>query len=453
MITYANVHALHTLDYEKLEGVQMSVVFPGTFRVGRGGFTTDVSLEGETFERIVYRRNMTCFKVRCNINRIVDNQYAIQFFDISRIEGLEKEIASVKENVTDVNQIKNEFVANVTHELRTPVNGILGNTHELMSRDMKPEDMKLLQMIERGCEDMNALINNILDFSKLESGKFQLEPREFNFRNMMEYVRSNHINKIHEKGLDFFCTVSGDIPDIVIGDELRIVQILNNLLSNATKFTQIGRVMIEAIATAVKGRRIEIFFMVMDTGIGIDKKNQDKLFKSFSQVEASISRRFGGTGLGLNISKQLVDLMGGHITVESEPGNGTTFTFSVWLELPEVCENIELSSSSPQFTSIDEDVQKSMERTFGTKENLKEIDNRLTKLSLCLEMGNWEKAETFSDAIKALTDGAPREVSSQILRLKMAVQKENKEKALEAIGNVRSVLAEPVKADNNYQNE
>ncbi len=440
-ITYGNKKAIADLGYDNLVGVQIASIFPGSFEVTRDGLSTDVSLAGEPFERLIYRKNMTCYKIRGKIRPIVDNEYTMQFYDVSRIEGLEKEIASVKENTSDIDQIKNEFVANVTHELRTPVNGILGNTHELMSHNLPAADMKILSMIERGCEDMNALINNILDFSKLESGKFQLDPREFNFRDMMDYVRTNHINKIHEKGLEFFSTVSGDIPEKVIGDELRLVQILNNLLSNATKFTHVGKVMMEAIATAVDGNRIEIFFMVMDTGIGIDKKNQDKLFKSFSQVEASISRRFGGTGLGLNISKQLVDLMGGHINVESELGKGTTFTFSVWLELPEASQNITISTETPQFSSVDEDLQKNMERTFGTEENIREINNRLTKLSLCLEMGNWEKAESFSDAIKALADGAPREISSQILRLKMAVQKENKDRAMASIETVRDILA------------
>ncbi len=444
-ITYGNKKALTGLGFEDIVNVQISRLLPGVFSIDKDGFHTEYPLDGTVFDGQIYRQNMTCYRIHGMVNKLSDAEYMLRFYDISRIEGLEKEINSVKENTSDIDQIKNEFVANVTHELRTPVNGILGNTHELMSHEMSPEDLGILKMIERGCEDMNALINNILDFSKLEAGKFQLEPREFNFRNMIEYVRTNHINKIHEKGLEFFVTVSGDIPETVIGDELRIVQILNNLLSNATKFTHVGKVMMEAVATAVDGNKVEIFFMIMDTGIGIDKKNQDKLFKSFSQVEASISRRFGGTGLGLNISKQLVDLMGGHINVESEVGKGTTFNFSVWLELPENNKDISISTVAPLSFGMDEDLQRNMERTFGTDENIKEINNRLTKLSLCLEMGNWEKAENFSDAIKALADGAPKEVASQVLRLKMAVQKEHKEKALTAIDNVRDILSNGIK--------
>jgi len=436
----SNDGAALSLGYQSLTGVQIADIFPSDFKVDRDGIVTTLPQDGNKFETLAYRQNKTCFDVRGRLTLFANNGYALHFIDISHTVSLEKELSSLKENTTDIDKMKNEFVANVTHELRTPVNGILGNTHELMSHNLSDEDMRILGMIERGCEDMNALINNILDFSKLEAGKFQLEPREFNFRNMVEYVRMNHINKIREKGLEFFCTVSEDIPEKVIGDELRIVQILNNLLSNACKFTHVGRIMMEAVATAREGRRIEIFFMIMDTGIGIDKKNQDKLFKSFSQVEASISRRFGGTGLGLNISKQLVNLMGGHINVESELGKGTTFTFSAWLELPEgetVAEAGNYVKAAPVFNT---EIAESMERTFGTKENIAEINNRLTKLALCLEMNNWEKAETFSDAIKALSDGAPREVSSQVLRLKMAVQKENKDRAIQTIDVIRNLL-------------
>ena len=144
---------------------------------------------------------------------------------------------------------------------------------------------------------MHALINNILDFSKLEAGKFILEPRKFDFRNMIDYVKGNHSNRMTEKGLDFSITVSPEIPEYIIGDELRIVQILNNLISNAYKFTSVGEIHVEVVKTAQSGTRAELFFMVIDTGIGIAKANQDKLFIRFSQVDAIISRRYGGTGL------------------------------------------------------------------------------------------------------------------------------------------------------------
>ena len=239
-----------------------------------------------------------------------------------RSEFLNKEIEQVKQEAQQALKVKSEFVAKVTHELRTPENGILGNVREMYDDSLDGRTVRSLKLIERCCDDMNKIINNILDFSKLEAGKFTLEPRKFHFRNMLDYVKSNHINKLTEKGLGFFMTVSPQVPEHIIGDELRIVQILGNLISNAQKFTSIGKITVEAVKTAQVNDKIELFFMVKDTGIGIDDADKDKLFQSFSQVDASISRKYGGTGLGLNICKQLVELMGGRIEVESEKNKG-----------------------------------------------------------------------------------------------------------------------------------
>ena len=292
---------------------------------------------------------------------------------------------------------------------------------------------------------MNNLINNILDFSKLEAGKFTLEQRRFEFRSMIDYVRSTHMPKITEKGLKFFVTVSPEIPEYVIGDELRIGQVLNNLLSNACKFTHVGKVSLEVLKTAQNGNRVELFFMVIDTGIGIAKADIDKLFKSFSQVDASVSRKYGGTGLGLNISSQLVELMGGNISVDSEVNKGTMFSFSIWVELPE--EEVEESMSHVDTyvakslsDTLKEDSESSNMLAFGTKENMEELKKQLSKIVLCIEMENWEKAESFTDSIKHLTVEAPKEMRTATLKLKMAVQKSDYDKAIAAYDAVMELL-------------
>jgi hypothetical protein len=200
------------------------------------------------------------------------------------------------------------------------------------------------------------------------------------------------------------------------------------------------------VRTAQINDRIELFFLVIDTGIGIDKAGQDKLFKSFSQVEASISRRFGGTGLGLNISKQLVELMNGDIHVESEPGKGSMFSFHVWLEIPQdeldqqgeqsqVLPSAETKKAMSSFYT-EEDVSDVW--TYGTEENLDEIKKKASKMILCVEMENWEKAEGFADVIKHLTEGAPHEVKSVALRLKMAVQKADYDKTIAAFEKLKA---------------
>ncbi len=438
-ISYANTMARKKLGYENdLCDRHISDVFPNTFKAGQGGFLTEYPFGSELQDMVAYRKNLTCFPVETKILRNNEDPetYICMANDILEKEFLSREIEQVRQEAQEAMKVKSEFVANVTHELRTPVNGILGNVRELLDEVTDPGEVKSLQLIERCCGDMNKIINNILDFSKLEAGKFTLEPRKFHFRNMLDYVKAQHINKITEKGLRFFMTVSPQIPEYVIGDELRIVQILNNLLSNAQKFTSVGKITVEAVRTARVNDKIELFFIVKDTGIGIDHADKDKLFQSFSQVDASISRKYGGTGLGLNICKQLVELMGGRIEVESEKGQGSTFSFSIWVGIDETEENrqsLENMQSSEytmnmQAPLMEEDSENIKE--YGTPENIETFKRNMSKLILCVEMENWEKAEMFMETIRQLTEGAPWEVSRKVLRLKMAIQKENYDKVI-----------------------
>ncbi len=441
----ANEAVFNTLMYENAEAIgTIERVFPMLFVRTGYGLECNEELDGHTISTVAYRSNNTCFEVEARFLKDTSGmgKFVCIASDISDKERLAREVSKAAESNADLTKVKDEFVAKVTHELRTPVNGILGNIQDLISREHDSSRLYTMEMIEKGCNDMNALINNILDFSKLKSGEFQMEDREFSLKNMIDYIRSNHINKVHEKGLDFFVTVAPDVPDKLVGDELRLEQILNNLLSNAIKFTTVGKILLDVVVTGRKGNKIELFFMVMDTGIGIAEQDMDKLFKGFSQVDASISRKYGGTGLGLNISKQLVNLMGGDISVDSTPGKGSTFTFSAWLTLPEGADETGQEVEyhvDVKLPNRDEDADTG-DMTFGSPENREEIEKRLMKLILCIEMDTWEKAEMFSDAVKQLTIGAPKEVSREALKLKMAVQKENGEKASEAIDALRALL-------------
>lgn len=419
-------------------------VFHGVFEERENGFFTEFCFGEKPQTIMTYRGNRTCFRSEARILCYEDGadvEYLCMIEDVSNRYALEKKVEQVRKEAEDAAKVKSEFVANVTHELRTPVNGILGNIRQLMGDETDPRKLQTLQVVERGCNDMHNIINNILDFSKLEAGKFTLEMRSFNFRNMIDYVKANHNNKIIEKGLDFFVTISPEIPEEIIGDELRVVQILNNLLSNATKFTSVGKVTLEVLKTAQENDRVELFFMVIDTGIGIDAADEDKLFKSFSQVDASISRKYGGTGLGLNICKQLVELMGGSITVQSEKHKGTMFSFSVWFEVPKGTKNtanVDSSAAVKEFLEQQQDESSILE--YGTRENKEELEKKLAKLILSVEMENWEKAEMFMESIRQMTDSAPREMKSAVLRLKMAVQKADYEKTTTAFENVQKVM-------------
>lgn len=445
-VVFANKCAETELGYDnRLSGIDIFSIFPINNSISESGLTDELIYDGVEREMMVYRKNFTCFRANVKAVSLDDEDvpFVVMVRNIAGKYSLERTIETVKEEAEVNAKIKSEFVANVTHELRTPVNGILGNTRILLENQDDENTLKILRMIEHGCNEMNNLINSILDFSKLDAGKFTLENREFKFRDMIDYVRSTHMPKITEKGLKFFVTISPDIPDRIIGDELRIGQILNNLLSNACKFTHVGRVSLEVLKTAQEKNRMELFFMVVDTGIGIDKADGDKLFKSFSQVDASVSRKYGGTGLGLNISKQLVELMGGNISVDSELNKGTMFSFSIWVELPEdeqENEPVIMTYTPKNFSDMLGGDETSEIQTFGTSANLDEINSLMTKLVLCLEMNNWEKAESFTETIKQLTVEAPREVKTSSLKLKMAVQKEDYDKAMAAYEELQSNL-------------
>ena len=456
IITYANEAAKQKLEYgaEVCESL-ITDIFPGTVSSRESLQELTGRSLGEIKERMAYRKNRTCFPVRSRIIAY-EGKYICTANDTSTESFLEKKITQVGEEAEEAERVKTEFVANVTHELRTPVNVILGNIQALMTKEEDREKLKLLQLVERGCRDMNSIINNILDFSKLEAGKFVLEPRQFSFRNMIDYVKGNHSNRIIEKGLEFSVNVSPEIPEYIIGDELRIVQVLNNLISNAYKFTSVGKIHVEVVKTAQNGNRVELFFMVVDSGIGIAKADQDKLFKSFSQVDASVSRKYGGTGLGLNICKQLVELMGGQIHVQSDVGKGSIFSFDIWVEVSqESMDGVEVPSSqtdveySPstneeillhKLQRLSESYVSEKTWIYGEEENKEEIEKKMSKLILSVEMDNWEKAESFAEAIKQLLEDAPREVKSAVLRLKMAVQKGDYDKTVSAYESLKNLI-------------
>ncbi len=448
-LTYANKTAREELAYgDELSGLAMPQIFPGQLTMAEGKPVLEAELDEGFWVLTAYRKNRTCFPVKVKIANYEEQGeefFVLEGYNAAKEQFWEKKTSQAQQDTEDALKVKTEFVANVTHELRTPVNGILGNTKELLELETEKDKLKLLHLVERGCKDMHSIINNILDFSKLDAGKFILEPRKFHFRNMIDYVKGNHSNRIIEKGLNFSMTVSPEIPEFIIGDELRIVQVLNNLISNAYKFTSVGSIHVEAVKTAQTGNRAELFFLVMDTGIGISKANQEKLFQSFTQVDASISRKYGGTGLGLNISKQLVELMGGSIRVESDLGKGTVFSFHIWVEIPEEYEGVpdytlDTDELRTKLQSLTDSTTSDKIWKYGEPENKEELENKMSKLILSLEMENWEKAEMFTETVKQLLEEAPREIKSAALRLKMSVQKGDYEKATAAYETLQNLL-------------
>lgn len=245
------------------------------------------------------------------------------------IQNVELDIA--KKRAQEAARVKSEFLANMSHELRTPLNGVIGFTRQMLKTTLTNSQTDYLQTIENSANNLLNIINDILDFSKLEAGKLALENIPFDFQASLEEVVNLQATSAHEKGLELTLKIDPKVPAGLVGDPLRIQQVLTNLVGNSIKFTERGNIDISVELRSQKEDSVELQFMVRDTGIGISERQQSQLFQAFSQADASISRRYGGTGLGLVITQKLVSQMGGEISLTSRLHQGSTFWFTLRL--------------------------------------------------------------------------------------------------------------------------
>jgi PAS domain S-box-containing protein len=245
--------------------------------------------------------------------------------DITERKHAEEALHRAKAAAEAANITKSEFLANMSHEIRTPMNGVIGNVQLLRFTDLTDEQERFLEHIETDANNLISVINDVLDISKIEAGKMELEQAPFNLRSSITELIKPLEPRIHTKGLTLQTEISSDIPDALVGDQLRLKQILRNLVGNAIKFTEKGFIRLQITRLDAKAEDIHLSFSISDTGIGISQQAIQSIFEPFSQADASITRRFGGTGLGLSICNRLAGMMGGSISVESAVGEGSTF--------------------------------------------------------------------------------------------------------------------------------
>ena len=269
----------------------------------------------------------------------VEEQEQAQSAMLNMMEDLDEEKAIAEE----ATKAKSDFLANMSHEIRTPMNAIMGMTHLALQTDLTTKQTDYLTKVHNSATSLLGIINDILDFSKIEAGKLDMETTDFSLDMVMDNVTTLIAGKSQEKELEFLVQINPEVPRFLIGDPLRLGQILINLSNNAVKFTSEGEVVITVETVETKGDIITIKFSVRDTGIGMTEAQIGKLFQSFSQADTSTTRKFGGTGLGLTISKKLVEMMKGEIWVESEPGKGSSFIFTAQLQCQTVRKETNLA--------------------------------------------------------------------------------------------------------------
>jgi len=329
-LVYSEEH-LKSLNFFKLltenapEGSKKEILFPEIIKKGSYSIETEL-LKGDG----------TTFPVMLTVSSVKmgsDLHIAMIISDRTEQKSMEKTLVAAKEQAEKASQAKSFFLANISHEIRTPINAILGMAYLMQDTQLSEQQREYMKNISSSARTLFGTINGILDFSKIESGKMEIESQSFNLKNLIRDILPGFSLAADEKGLEFRTNIDEDIPEFVIGDAFRISQILNNLLTNAIKFTEQGYLEI-SVSRIVQLRDIaHLEFAIKDSGIGLSKEELNLIFKPFEQADESVTRKSGGTGLGLAISQELTVLMGGKIVTTSTKGKGSTFTVKLPLHI------------------------------------------------------------------------------------------------------------------------
>jgi len=414
-ITYCNERfaEILKLPIEKLIGLDVNMlkdktVIPPMQRALQGDTIRYEGTYDGTYSDMHAWMDMTCAPTRDEHGRVEGAIGIVQ--DITDRKTAEQELRQAKQDAEASSLAKGNFLANMSHEIRTPMNGIIGMTELALDTQLNEEQREYLSMVKSSADALLTIINDILDFSKIESGKLDIEIIEFSLAQLLRDTLKSLAPRAHQKNLELLLHIAPDTPDRLLGDPGRLRQVIVNLLGNAIKFTARGEIEVDvcSAAEAAEGQA-RLTFSVRDTGIGIPPDKFRVIFESFSQADTSTTRQYGGTGLGLSISSQLIQLMGGHIELASEPGVGSTFSFTL---------DLALNPEKPQTLTQD--------RTQLAGLSVLVTDDNASNRSLLQEMlSNWGMRPVMvNDAASALTELARADASNQpyalaILDLKM----------------------------------